>query len=151
MKHFALWSALLCAFVALAQQTPKGWQVIEDRSGHCRFAVPADWKASGIGAAVAPDNKARVGIHPNLRNDTWHSQQKLQKENYSKFKMYDHTDKRLWYAIGAVHKPTQSDPMHWQVTVPDSDNVGFCKATIDFSDASAEPTAKKIAESVHLH
>jgi hypothetical protein len=150
MKQSIILGVLLLATFAYAQKIPKGWQVIADRTSMCQMAVPADWTDSGIGTAMAPGGKARVGIHPNLRNDTWSHEQKTQKEGYARFKAFDQSDKRLWYSTEPVHKPTHAKPVHWRITVPDVDGIGFCGAAIDIEDASLLPVARKIAETVHV-
>lgn len=147
-RRTAALSAMLLSSFASAQSLP---QVIKEDKGHCRMAVPADWKQQDImgkklSMAAAPDKSsdAVVSLMDGTDWNTFHSViWSVYAKEKSRPKLQD-DGKRLWFEIAAAAPGMTS----WYVAVPGK--AGTCNAQVNFKkgDKKAEELAKKIAESI---
>ena len=150
MKRIAAITALFATPVVWAQALP---QVIKEDKGHCRMAVPAEWKQQDImgkklSMAAAPDKSSDAVV--NLMDDTdWNTFQSIIYSIYTKEKTRPKIQddaKRLWFEIappGAASGMTS-----WYVAVPGK--AGTCNAQVNFKkgDKKAEELARKIVETI---
>jgi hypothetical protein len=145
-------AAVLCATLlssfASAQSLP---QVIKEDKGHCRMAVPAEWKQQDImgkklSMAAAPD-KSSDAVVSLMDGTDWNTFRSVIWSVYtqekSRPKLQD-DGKRLWFEIAATAPGMTS----WYVAVPG--RAGTCNAQVNFrkGDKKAEELARKIVECI---
>jgi hypothetical protein len=116
-----------------------GWQLLfHDR---CRFAVPASWRPAPDEAfARAPDGSS-ISIQTQ-RMTNWSAYKADIRRMYTGAKLYEDSDRRLWFAI---HEGSR---LQHYVAVVDAKNVCVGWLELYAGTSSASDFVKRIAESI---
>jgi hypothetical protein len=137
--------ALLPALL-IADAIPSGWTVLKERTGACQIGAPGDFKPDSMSPSLAkgPGDAMEVQIYSST------SPVKPLNETVAKVmgieKMFENTDKRIFYALKQAKVMDGRMITAWRVTVPRTG--GSCFATITLTPAGSEDLARKIAATI---
>ena len=145
MKMLLSGMALLTAPL-LADSIPSGWIVLKDRTGACQIAAPADFKSDAMAPSLAkgPGDAMEVQIYSSVNpvkplNETVAKVMGIER-------MFENTDKRVFYANKQAKVMDGRMITAWHVTVPRA--AGSCFATITLTPAGTEDLARRIAGTI---
>jgi hypothetical protein len=153
MKSISYVGAVLVASITsvaspgLRATTPAGWKVLVDKTKNCQISDPGDWVVDTTSPSVAysPDKKANVFMHGTNQGQSLDDVKPVMQAQYPPIKVMEDSKSRLFYSYKSPRSP-DGNPDNYYVGIPVKGNV--CGAQITFKNASLEPVAKQIAESL---
>jgi len=140
--------AVLPLFAAplFADSIPSGWIVLKEKTSACQIAAPPDFKPDSLTPALAkgPGDAIEVQIYSST------SPVKPLNETVAKVmgveKMFENTDKRVFYANKQAKVMDGRLITAWRVSVPRTG--GSCFATITLTPEGSADIARKIAATI---
>ncbi len=123
-----LLSIVAVAGPLLADSIPSGWTVLKDRTKACQIGVPPDFKPDAVftGLAKGPGDTVEVQVFSSANpvkpiSDTIAKSMGIER-------MFENTDKRVFYANKSLKNKDGSMLAGWHVGVPRG--TGSCFASI---------------------
>jgi hypothetical protein len=133
---------------AAAQAVPAGWNIIKDSKSACQMAIPPDWEPFGEtgGVAILKDVSTALAAVTSQPDQQFKplpaAVQRVM--GIAKEKMFENTDKRVFYQDRTSAKP--EEPNAYSVAVPGS--TGTCSGHLTFLPSLPADVARKIALSL---
>lgn len=146
-KMVPFFAAAILASAAIAATTPSGWKVLADKTKNCQISVPPDWVVSSYSpsSADSPDKKASLTMHGTNQGQTLDDAKSVMEVQFPPIKVIEDSKSRLFYSYKSPNSPDGTADNYY-VGIPVKGNV--CGAQVTFKNASLEPVAKQIAESL---
>lgn len=119
----------LVAALLLTAQTPRGWTMLFDVTGHCYYAVPPDWRVddsseTANGLAISPGGTMTASIHWSPQSPWTRVTTELRTLPQAK-QLHDDSEHRYWIEMSEPQQRT----LH--VAVVPSSSVGACTIEIE--------------------
>src|SRR5690349_940278 len=119
-----------------------GWKVVKDAKNTCQISVPENWTVTeNAGSAVFEDPSKGIAVVTHQAGQAMKplTPNLLKLMNIPKEKMFENSEKRIFYQDKIAHGPNDSNSFSVMV----AGKSGTCSSRVVFISVIPEETAKK--------